>query len=206
MDVVLVGLPGSGKTALGRRLASRHHAKFIDLDDVVERLAGSTIPAIFAAEGESGFRRYESEAVRSLGAADPDSRVRRVIATGGGAVIDPRNRWLLYRGRFPVWLDCEPEILVGRLRRSVTVRPLVAGGDPMEALVRLSDERRRFYAPALQISGGAATDSIVRAVESRLGDIASTGVTTMRAETPIGRIEIGHGIAAVAVAAALTRA
>ena len=130
MDLVLVGLPGSGKSAVGRRIAQRRHATFVDLDELIERQAGMSVPAIFAQEGETGFRRREREAVLSLGPADVDAELRRVIATGGGSVIDPRNRWLLYRGRFPVWLDGPPEILASRLARSVHVRPLVAGHDP----------------------------------------------------------------------------
>ena len=206
MDVVLVGLPGSGKTAVGKRLARRHHAEFIDLDQVVEKLSGLSIAAIFAAEGEPGFRRLEREAVASLGDADRAPQIRRVIATGGGAVIDPRNRWLLYRGRLAVWLECAPEILAVRLRRSINVRPLVSGGDPLESLRRLGTERRRFYSPALQLSGSAPVDSIAGALANGTVDGAVLGTTVLRADTPIGRIEIGHGTAAVAVAAALDRA
>jgi 3-dehydroquinate synthase len=205
MDLVLVGLSGSGKSAVGRRLAQRHAATFIDLDELVERQVGSPVAAIFAQEGEAGFRGHEREAVLSLGPADPDPELRRVIATGGGAVIDPRNRWLLYRGRFPVWLDGSPEILAGRLRRSANVRPLIAGTDPVTALRKLAAERRRFYAPALQLSGTANIEGLVKAIEGRIDDGPSPGVTVMRSETPIGRVEIGHGIAATAVASALTR-
>jgi shikimate kinase / 3-dehydroquinate synthase len=205
MDLVLVGLSGSGKSAVGRRLAHRHGAAFIDLDESVERLVGRPIATIFATEGEAGFRRHEREAVLNLGPADPDPELRRVIATGGGAVIDPRNRWLLYRGRFPVWLDGAPEILASRLGRSANVRPLIAGSHPLETLRRQSAERRRFYAPALQLSGTASVEGIVKAVESRIGDGSASAVTLLRADTPIGRIEIGQGIAATAVAAALTR-
>ncbi|MGZ6315228.1 MAG: bifunctional shikimate kinase/3-dehydroquinate synthase [Candidatus Limnocylindrales bacterium] len=205
MDLVLVGLPGSGKTAVGRRLAQRHGAAFVDLDDLVERRAGGSVTAIFAAEGEAGFRRHEREAVLSLGPADPDPELRRVIASGGGAVIDPLNRWLLYRGRFPVWLDGAPEILASSLGRSANVRPLIAGGHPLETLRNLAEERRRFYAPALQLSGTTNVDGLVKAIESRLGDGPSAGVTVMLAETPIGRVQIGQGIAATAVASALTR-
>src|SRR4029077_19657346 len=99
MDVVLVGLPGSGKSVIGRRLASRHAASFIDLDDRIESATGRTIPGIFAQEGEGGFRAAERQAIADLGPADPGSAIRRVIATGGGAVVDPRNRWALYRRR-----------------------------------------------------------------------------------------------------------
>jgi 3-dehydroquinate synthase len=206
VDVVLVGLPGSGKSAVGRRLATRHHARFIDLDELIERRVGKPVPAIFAEEGEAGFRRHEHEAVVSLGPADRDPGVQRVIATGGGAVIDPRNRWLLYRGRFPVWLDGAPELLASRLGRSANVRPLVAGSDPLGSLRQLATERRRYYSPALQISGAAQIDSILRVLDERIEEGVSDSATLLRADTPIGRVEIGHGIAAVAVASALTRA
>ena len=205
MDLVLVGLSGSGKSAVGRRLAGRHKATFVDMDDLIEQRTGRTVQAIFAEEGEAGFRSHEHEAVLSLGPADTDARLRRVIATGGGTVIDPRNRWLLYRGRFPVWLDGAPEILASRLARSANVRPLVAGHDPLARLQQLAAERRRFYAPALQISGTAALDSITRTLEGRLAEGPSTAVTVLTADTAIGRIEIGYGIASTAVSSALRR-
>jgi 3-dehydroquinate synthase len=205
VELVLVGLSGSGKSAVGRRLASRHKAAFVDLDDLVQRRTGRSVQTIFAEEGEAGFRSHEHEAVVSLGPANTDTRLRRVIATGGGTVIDPRNRWLLYRGRFPVWLDGAPEILASRLTRSANVRPLVAGYDPLARLQQLASERRRFYAPALQISGTAALDSIMRTLESRLAEGPSTAVTVLRADTAIGRVEIGCGIAATAVSSALRR-
>src|SRR5438105_525505 len=134
MDLVLVGLPGSGKSVVGKRMAQRHGAAFVDLDELIEGESSQTIPEIFAAEGERGFRARELAAVRSVGPADPDRRLRRVIATGGGTPVDPRNRWLLYRGRVPVWLDSRPEALAQRLRHSRNVRPLIAGRDPVAAL------------------------------------------------------------------------
>ena len=79
----------------------------------------------------------------SVGVADPDRRLRRVIATGGGTPVDPRNRWLLYRGRVAVWLDSRPEVLAQRLRRSRNVRPLIAGRDPVAALRGLSAPLQR---------------------------------------------------------------
>ena len=118
MDLVLVGLPGSGKSAVGRRLAQRHGAAFIDLDERIEADAGRTIPEIFANDGEATFRTLERRAVLDLGPADPDPAIARVIASGGGTVADPRNRWALYRGRASIWLDGRPEVLAQRLRRS----------------------------------------------------------------------------------------
>ena len=108
-------------------------ASFIDLDERIESSTGRSIPEIFEGDGEAAFRALERAAIAELGPADPDPAIRRVIATGGGAVVDPRNRWSLYRGRRTVWLDGRPEVLAQRLRRSPHVRPLVAGRDPIGA-------------------------------------------------------------------------
>jgi shikimate kinase/3-dehydroquinate synthase len=205
MDLVLVGLPGSGKTAVGKRLADRNRAVFIDLDDLIERRVGHPVPAIFAAEGEAAFRRYEREAILSLGPADMSPQLRRVIATGGGAVVDPRNRWLLYRGRIPVWLDGSLEVLAGRLSRSVNVRPLIAGRDTLATLRELEAGRERFYAPALKVSTTSGVGAVVNALNQHLPKAMSAAVTLLRAETPIGHVEIGDGLAATAVSSALRR-
>jgi shikimate kinase len=162
MDVVLVGLPGSGKSVIGKRLASRHKATFIDLDDRIESATGRQIPAIFAEDGEPAFRALEREAIAALGDPDRDPEIRRVIATGGGAVVDPRNRWALYRGRASVWLDGRPEVLAQRLRRSPHVRPLVAARDPIGALRDLAAKRERFYAAAdIRTPGIAEVGSVL---------------------------------------------
>jgi len=99
VDVVIVGLPGSGKSAVGRRLAARHGAPFVDVDQAIERAAGASIPEIFAAEGEAGFRARERAAIAALGPPGEGRGITRVIAPGGGSVVDPRNRWHLFRGR-----------------------------------------------------------------------------------------------------------
>jgi shikimate kinase/3-dehydroquinate synthase len=206
MDVVLVGLPGSGKSAVGRRLAARHQAAFIDLDAEIEQAAGKPIAAIFAQDGEAAFRRLERSVVEGLGPADPSREVRRVISPGGGAVVDPRNRWALYRGRVPAWLDVRPEVLAQRLRRSPTVRPLVQGGDPLGRVRQLAAGRERFYAAAHRVNGIAEVNAVVEAVE-RLVEVGPTpGTTLLRATTKIGEVVVGDGIAAVAAGAALRRA
>src|SRR5689334_12053774 len=143
MDVVLVGLPGSGKTEIGRRLAEALGARFVDVDAEVERTAGRSIATIFREDGETAFRAMERAAIEALPAAGPDraggqggvgghggvgshgDRADVVIATGGGTVVDPRNRWRLFEGRRVVWLDAPDATLAGRLRRSPTVRPLL---------------------------------------------------------------------------------
>jgi shikimate kinase/3-dehydroquinate synthase len=206
MDVVMVGLPGSGKSVVGKRLASRHAATFIDLDERIESAAGRSIPEIFADDGEAAFRTRERAAIAALGPADPDAEVKRVIATGGGAVVDPRNRWALYRGRSSVWLDGRPEVLAQRLRRSPHVRPLVTGRDPIGTIRDLASRRERFYSAArIHQSGVAEVHGVVDAVEERIGALAvgvastaeagSAGTTLLRANTAIGRIVLGERIA-----------
>jgi len=205
MDVVLVGLPGSGKSAVGRRLAHRHGAAFVDLDDVIEKTAGQTIPEIFAAHGEAAFRALERQAVVDLGPADPGPAVRSVVATGGGAVIDPRNRWALYRGRVPVWLDVRPEVLAQRLRRSPNVRPLIVGRDPMGAIRDLGRDRDRFYSAAYRVNGVAELASIVERVDELVARVVRQPDPTIlvRGHSLGGDFVIGEGIAAPVIAGAL---
>jgi shikimate kinase/3-dehydroquinate synthase len=205
MDVVLVGLPGSGKSAVGRRLAHRHGAAFVDLDDVIEKTAGQTIPEIFAEHGEAAFRALERQAVVDLGPADPGPAVRSVVATGGGAVIDPRNRWALYRGRVPVWLDVRPEVLAQRLRRSPNVRPLIVGRDPMGAIRDLGRDRDRFYSAAYRVNGVAELASIVERVDELVARVVRQPDPTIlvRGHSLGGDFVIGEGIAAPVIAGVL---
>jgi shikimate kinase/3-dehydroquinate synthase len=208
MDLVLVGLPGSGKTAVGRRVASHHGATFVDLDDEIEAATGMAIHEIFEAQGEAGFRRLERAAVAALGPADSGATLRRVISPGGGAIVDPRNRWALFRGRRVAWLDVRPEVLAQRLRRSPVLRPLVAGGDPLARIRTLAASRERFYGAATRINGVAEVGTVVAAIEGLIADSPATspaGTTLLRATTAIGDIVVGEGVAAEAISAALHR-
>ena len=206
MDIVLVGLPGSGKSVVGRRLANRHGGTFIDLDERIESRAGRTIPEIFADDGEDAFRRLERAAVTDLGPADADPAINRIVATGGGTIVDPRNRWALYRGRRSIWLDGRPEVLAQRLRRSPRVRPLVESRDPIGALRDLAAKRARFYAAAdIRITGVAEIPDVIQVVEVGLDeDRTGHGTTLLRADTAIGRVVLGERIAAAEVGDALT--
>jgi shikimate kinase/3-dehydroquinate synthase len=208
VDVVLVGLPGSGKTAVGRRLAHRHSAEFVDLDESIVRADGRQIPQIFEEAGEPAFRALEREAVARLGPADDAADIRRVIATGGGAVVDPRNRWALYRDRLPVWLDGRPEVLAQRLRRSPNVRPLVQGRDPIGAIRDLARDRARFYGPADRLNSASEVTALVDRVDELAAARAAraAGTVLLRADTASGHLVIGEGIAAAEVDAALRRA
>jgi shikimate kinase/3-dehydroquinate synthase len=203
MELVVVGLPGSGKTAIGRRVAARHGATFVDLDEVIERETGRRIPEVFEAEGEAGFRRREQAAIEALGTPDTGPGLARVIAPGGGAIVDPRNRWRLFRGRRTAWLDVRQEVLAQRLRRSPNVRPLMTGRDPIGTLRDLAAARGRFYATATRVGGMAEMEAVV----TRVAEIAATpmdaGTVLLRAETRLGKLVIGEGILAPEVAAAL---
>jgi shikimate kinase/3-dehydroquinate synthase len=203
MDVVLVGLPGSGKSAVGRRLAARRGAEFVDLDQVIERAAGRSVAQIFEAETEAGFRRREREAIERLGAPQQDARVRRVIATGGGAVIDPRNRWHLYRGRRPFWLDGTPERLATRVRAGAG-RPLFQGRDPLGRLRELRAERIRFYAPAPSVDADGAAFQVLERLERLLTAQPRPGVRLLDADTAVGRLELGEGQMSDSLLAELT--
>jgi 3-dehydroquinate synthetase/shikimate kinase len=205
MDVVLVGLPGSGKSVVGRRLARRHDAPFIDLDETIERAAGQPIASIFETEGEAGFRALESAAVAALGEPGPERTVGRVIATGGGTVVDPRNRWRLYRRRLPVWLDARPEALAQRLRRSRHVRPLMAGREPIAAIRHLTADRERFYAAARRVNGLAEPARVAETVAGLVAAGPDDGTRLLDAQTRVGRIVLGEGIAGGVVAEAVER-
>jgi shikimate kinase/3-dehydroquinate synthase len=203
MELVVVGLPGSGKTAIGRRVATRHGATFVDLDEQVETESGMRIPEIFETEGEAGFRRRERAAIDALGPVDRGPRLTRVIAPGGGAIVDPRGRWRLFRGRRTVWLDVRPEVVAQRLRRSPTVRPLVTGRDPIGTLRDLGAARARFYATAAHVAGVAEMVSVVESVESVLDAAAAEGTVLLRAETRLGRLVLGEHLLAGELGATL---
>ncbi len=195
MDLVLVGLPGSGKTSVGRRMAARHGARFVDLDATIEAAAGHTIAELFASEGEAGFRARERTAVAALGQPDPTPEIKRVIATGGGTVVDPANRWALYRGRRAVWLNGPPEVLAQRLRNSPNPRPLLQGRDPVGAIRELAAGRERFYAPALRLNGLSQVGTVLDRLDTLLAVARPTGTLLLAADTPLGRIRIGEGLA-----------
>ena len=133
-SIALIGLPASGKSTVARILAGRLGLSTRDLDEEIAAEAGRDIPAIFAAEGEEGFRDRESRALRFSAEGGPC-----VLATGGGVVVRPENREIL-RTRFrTVWLRVSPETAAGRSAGGS--RPLLAGDDP-EARIRDLDARR----------------------------------------------------------------
>ena len=141
-SIVLVGLMGAGKSAIGRRLAGRLGMPFVDADAEIERAAGCSITDIFELHGEAAFRDGERRVIaRLLG------RPAHVLATGGGAFMDADTRAAIRARGISVWLRADLDLLVSRVSRR-TNRPLLAGGDPRAILQRLIAERHPIYAEA----------------------------------------------------------
>lgn len=167
--VVLVGLMGVGKSTVGRRLARRLGLPFVDSDAEIEGAAGFPAAEVFERYGELDFRDGERRLVARLIEGDV-----RVIATGGGAYVDPSTRKLLNERAITVWLDAPVDILAERTSRRNT-RAQLRNGDPKLVLERLSQERRPSYAEAhIHVRSGEGAhkdvvDAIVAALENYLG-------------------------------------
>lgn len=144
--IALVGMMGVGKSSVGRKLAHVLGLPFVDADEAIEQAAKMTIPEIFAAYGEPYFRDGERRVIARL-IEQPDHGRPRVIATGGGAFVNPETRRLILDKAIAVWLDSEVETLLERVGRREN-RPLLKQGDPREILTRLRAERAPFYAEA----------------------------------------------------------
>jgi shikimate kinase len=164
--LVLVGLMGVGKSTVGRRLAKRLGLSFVDSDAEIEDAAGYSAAEIFERYGESDFRDGERRLVARLVEGDV-----RVIATGGGAFVDPRTRKLLNERAITVWLDAPVDILAERTSRRDT-RAQLRNSDPKATLERLSEERRPSYEEAhIHVkSGEGAHKDVVDSIIAQLED------------------------------------
>ncbi|MEJ6401784.1 shikimate kinase [Yoonia sp. 2307UL14-13] len=140
--VVLVGMMGAGKTAIGRSLAARLGVDFVDSDTAIEEAAALSIAEIFERDGERFFRRREAEVLRRLLSGPPG-----VVSTGGGAFLFDRNRTAIAEMGVAVWLDADLDTLWERVRHKDT-RPLLRTDDPKATLTALFAERRPVYAQA----------------------------------------------------------
>jgi shikimate kinase len=158
-SVVLVGMMGAGKSSIGRRLAARLAIPFVDADSEIEAAAGMTIPEIFEKHGEPYFRAGEARVIARLLDGGPS-----VLATGGGAVMDPRTRELTGEKGISVWLNADFDVLVKRTKRR-NDRPLV------EKIKELMPLREPFYAQSDIVvrSRDEPHDSIVDEIISMLG-------------------------------------
>ena len=153
---VLIGLPGAGKTTVGRDLADKLEWLFVDVDHEITRLSGRSIADMFRTDGESAFRAMELRLTAEL-----CSGSRIVVAPGGGWAAQPGALDALPENTATVWLRVSPEEAIRRLGGSPQDRPLLAGADPLGAVRKLADERHEHYSRAnlvVDVDGLTAAD------------------------------------------------
>ena len=167
LNLYLVGMMGTGKSAVGRPLAAALGYRFLDADTSVERVAGRSIPELFAKVGEPGFRDLETAVLGQIA-----SWHSLVVATGGGVVTRPENWGHMQQG-VVVWLDAPPELLLSRLAADPSPRPLLQTADPESQLTSLLSQRQRLYAQAdLHIrQAGEPIEQVAAAVLAQLPTI-----------------------------------
>ncbi|MEL7097752.1 MAG: shikimate kinase [Pseudomonadota bacterium] len=173
--VVLVGMMGAGKTAVGKALAARLGVPFRDSDAEIEAAANMTVPEIFSRDGEPFFRKREAEVIERLLKADPG-----VLSTGGGAFLAERNRASISAHGVSVWLDADLELLWSRVRHKDT-RPLLRTDDPKATLKAIFEARTPIYKQAaLRVS--ASPDLTIEAMAERVIGVLATRADVL--ETP----------------------
>lgn len=163
--VVMVGMMGSGKTAIGRSLAAQLGVDFVDSDAAIEEAAALSIAEIFARDGEAFFRKREAEVIKRLLSGPPG-----IVSTGGGAFLAPDNRAAIASLGVAVWLDADLQTLWERVRHKDT-RPLLRTADPKATLTALWKERQPFYAKAgvrVPIERKASIEQTTQSVITRL--------------------------------------
>jgi shikimate kinase len=168
-SIVLVGMMGAGKSSIGRRLAGRLGIPFVDADVEIEQAAGMSIADIFEAHGEPAFRAGEARVIARLLEHGP-----QVLATGGGAFMNPQTRTKIRDKGISVWLKADIDVLTRRLRRR-SDRPLLKTADPVATLTNLLAERDPVYGEAdltvisRDVSHEVIVDEIATAVRGKLG-------------------------------------
>jgi shikimate kinase len=165
--IALVGLMGVGKSSIGRRLATALGMPFRDADAEVEAAAGRSVSEIFEHYGEAAFRDGERRVIARLLDEPP-----HVLATGGGAFVNPLTRALIKDKAISIWLKADLDVLARRVARKDT-RPLIAGRDPLEVLSHQAAERYDAYGEAdITVETGetahhVAVDAIIKALTAR---------------------------------------
>lgn len=163
--VVLVGMMGSGKTAIGRALAAALDVPFVDSDAAIEEAAAATIAEIFERDGEAFFRKREAEVLRRLLSGPPG-----IVSTGGGAFLAQANRDAIAEMGVAVWLDADLEILWERVRHKDT-RPLLRTADPKATLTAIYNARTPIYSLAglkITVKEHASIEQTMRSVRDIL--------------------------------------
>jgi shikimate kinase len=170
--IVMVGMMGAGKSAIGRRLAHRLGVPFVDADAEIESAAGATIAEIFEKHGEAAFRDGERRVIARL-LEGPIG----VLATGGGAFMDAETRARIRSRAVTVWLKADLDTLVERVSRRGH-RPLLKNGDPREILARLISLRDPVYAEAditVETGHAPAAATVDRVIEALAAFYARAG-------------------------------
>jgi shikimate kinase len=168
-SIVLIGFMGSGKTVVGQEIARRLDRSFVDTDTMVEDAAGMRVAEIFARYGEKRFRALEREAIAKV--CTPGTVGDVVVATGGGAVLDPENRRQLKKIGPIVWLYADVESIMARVGDD-TSRPLLQGTDVRARVRALLEERESAYATA-----DHRVDTSRRSVTAVADDVLATVAT-----------------------------
>lgn len=179
-SIVLIGLMGAGKTAVGRRLAARLDLPFTDADSEIEQAAGQSIKEIFAEHGEADFREGERKVIARLlnGGA-------QVLATGGGAYMNPQTREAIKAKGLSVWLKADLRVLLKRVGRRDN-RPLLAVDDPEAVMKKLMAERNPTYAEAditvesREVPHEVVVGTVIDALADKLGCAAAPAGRTRR--------------------------
>ncbi len=164
-NIFLVGPMGSGKTTVGRQLAKTLGLEFVDSDHEIERRTGTTIPVIFEIEGEAGFREWERGVIDDL-----SQRQGLVLATGGGAVLDPDNRLSLRQRGTVVYLRAKADQLYQRTARDRN-RPLLQTENPRAKIAALIEARDPLYREVADIivdTGEGSVRGVIRQLLSQL--------------------------------------
>ena len=175
--IALVGLMGAGKSCIGRLLAAALGLPFVDADKEIEAAAGCSVEDIFAAHGEAAFRDGERRVIARL-----LTQPKLVLATGGGAFMDPETRQLIHAQSTSVWLRADVDLLLRRTARRNN-RPLLKRGDPREILGRLIEERYPVYAEA-----DVAVDSVDGPPEMTLARVIEGLRRFYDTAVPAGRV------------------
>ncbi|MDB5874873.1 MAG: shikimate kinase [Ramlibacter sp.] len=174
MRLALVGLPGSGKSTVGRQLARRLNLPFTDSDQAIEQRIGCSIRDYFESHGESAFREIEETVIRELAGAGPG-----VLASGGGAVLRPANRERLRESAHVIYLRSTPEEVFRRLRHDGK-RPLLQVEDPLARLRSLYEERDPLYRETAHFTIETGRPSVSTLVNMILMQLELAGVIPAR--------------------------
>src|ERR1700744_1521760 len=171
-SIVLVGMMGAGKSSIGRRVASRLNIPFLDADTEIQKGAGMGIADIFARHGEGDFRSGEARVIARLLHGGP-----QVLATGGGAVMNPDTRAAIKAQAVSVWLSADFEVLMRRIAKRKNDRPMLQTPDPAATLRHPTGEREPIYAQAdiTVQSRDVPHEAIVTEIMRALADFLDVG-------------------------------